>query len=361
MLMSDRYDLWQEQFARERARLLGALGEMTAGGIVESIQPIGATSVPGMPAVPCVDIGLAVWPFPLEAHHHRALASLGYTPVPGYEGVPEQRFRHATGDAQLFIAEAGSDLWMNYLLIRDYLRSHEQACQAFSQYKHSHQADEMEYQKGKARLFFEALDAARAWWIGEQGFSPVEVVAQELKGCERSWAISSGWALDLFLSRVTRAHHDVDVVIAHTDQLAWQQHLSARGWKWLTPFEGRLEPWPPRMTLELPRHQIHAHREGAFIDFLLSDMRDGMWRYRRDPAVVRQLDRAILRAANGLPFLAPEIVLLFKSKNTSNRERAQDPIDFDAVYAHLEPERRAWLRWALLATEPAHPWIERLV
>ena len=67
--------------------------------------------------------------------------------------------------------------------------------------------------------------------------------------------------------------------------------------------------------------------------------------------------------AQGIPLLAPEIVLLFKSKNTSfnKKECVQDQIDFDAVQAHLDAERRAWLRWALFATEPKHPWIERLI
>jgi len=46
---------------------------------------------------------------------------------------------------------------------------------------------------------------------------------------------------------------------------------------------------------------------------------------------------------------------------TRSKERSKDQADFENVYAHLEAERRAWLRWALLATEPAHPWIERLV
>jgi len=76
---------------------------------------------------------------------------------------------------------------------------------------------------------------------------------------------------------------------------------------------------------------------------------------------VRHLDRAVLQTASGIPFLAPEVVLLFKSKNTSNRERSQDQIDFENVCPHLEPERRAWLRWALLATDQGHPWIDRLV
>jgi GrpB-like predicted nucleotidyltransferase (UPF0157 family) len=362
MHQPDQFTMWQRQFEAERLRILEALGELTAGGIVEGLQPIGATSVPGMLAAPCVDIGLAVWPFPLEARQQTKLEALGYLPVTGYEGAPEQRFRHAAGDSQLFLAEPGSDEWTNYLLMRDYLRSAESARQTFSRFKQSHRAGTPEYQQVKGRLFSETIAAAQAWWISTQGFAPVEAVALELKQFEHPWHIASGWAIDLFMGRVTRVHHDVDVVIARTDQLALQHCLAQRGWKLLTPFEGRQEPWPPHMLLEPPRHQVHAHRDEAFIDCLLSDLSNGLWHYRRDPAVVRQLDRAVLRTAHGIPFLAPELVLLFKSKNTSfnKRERSQDRIDFDLVHTHLEAERRAWLRWALLATEPEHPWIEQL-
>jgi hypothetical protein len=227
--------------------------------------------------------------------------------------------------------------------------------------KQAYSANTPEYQQAKARFFAETLVAAQAWWISTQGFAPVKAVVQELKEFEQPWYVASGWAIDLFMGHVTRVHHDVDITVARTDQLVLQQYLVQRGWKMVTPFEGKLEPWPPHMTLELPRHQVHAHRDGAFIDCLLSDLSDGLWHYRRDPAVVRLLDRSVLRSAQGIPFLAPELVLLFKSKNTSNKkERSQDQIDFDAAVANLEAERRAWLRWALFATEPAHPWIERL-
>jgi GrpB-like predicted nucleotidyltransferase (UPF0157 family) len=66
MFLSEHNEFWQEQYTQERARLLAALGELTAGGIVEGIQPIGSTSVPEMLAVPCIDICLAVSPFPLK-------------------------------------------------------------------------------------------------------------------------------------------------------------------------------------------------------------------------------------------------------------------------------------------------------
>ena len=114
------------------------------------------------------------------------------------------------------------------------------------------------------------------------------------------------------------------------------------------------------MPLEPPRHQVHAHRGDDFIDFLLTEI-DEVWVYRREPLVIRSPERMGLSTPAGIPYLAPELALLFKSKNTSNKERPQDQQDFERVLPHLEPERRAWLRWALVATSPDHPWITHLI
>jgi hypothetical protein len=139
-----------------------------------------------------------------------------------------------------------------------------------------------------------------------------------------------------------------------------QKYLLDRDWKLITPFEKRLERWPPHMRLELPRHQVHAHREDTFIDLLLTDM-DDVWQYRREPLVIRSKEKMSLRSESDIPYLAPELVLLFKSKNTSSHERAKDQDDFERALPHLEPERRAWLRWALIATAPDYPWISQLI
>ena len=355
---------WQTRFEQERARLRAALGEITAGGVIENLQHIGATSVPGLPAQPCLDIGLAVWPFPLEAQFQADLAADGYQPVAGYEAAPEQRFRHKNGAIQLYVVEPGSTRWADYLLLRDYLRHTESARQHYATLKQAWQAsatsESVADQTAKAEFFQQTLPAAHEWWVSETGFTPVEAVAQELKDFPCPWYISSGWALDLFLGRVRRVHHDVDVIIAHGDQLVLQAYMTAREWKFVTPFQKRLEPWPRHMRIEFPRHQVHAHRGDEFIDFLLTDITNGVWRYRREPSIVQTIERSMLTTQDGIPFLAPELVLLFKSKNTSGQARDKDQRDFVEVNAHLEPARRAWLRWALLATNPTHPWIEQL-
>ena len=358
-LVAERHAEWQMQFARERERLLAALKSLGDGGPVEDVQHIGATSVPDLPAQPCIDIAVSVWPFLLEERSRVALRDLGYEPVAGDEAASEQRFCHVSGQYQLFIVEAGGDRWLHHVLFRDYVRATAEARLDFATLKQAAMADPIGYRLAKDQWFATVSDTARQWWLTSIHFAPPLKVAQDLAGLEATWYISSGWAMDLFLGRVTRLHHDVDVVVARAQQMALHKHLTERGWKLLTSYDRRLEPWPPHMTLELPRHQVHAHRDGELIDILLGDFEHDLWRYRRNPAIVRTIERAGLQY-NGLPYLAPELVLLFKSQNTSDRPRPQDQIDFDQVCAHLEPERRAWLRWALLASAPAHPWIAQL-
>ena len=67
------------------------------------------------------------------------------------------------------------------------------------------------------------------------------------------------------------------------------------------------------------------------------------------------MERAFLARA-GIPFLAPEIALLYKSKGTG----AKDEADFHRALPLMDAERRAWLRDALLRTMPDHHWISTL-
>ncbi len=46
------------------------------------------------------------------------------------------------------------------------------------------------------------------------GFDEVRRVGGLLRDLRRGWYVCGGWALDLFLGRVTRAHKDVDVAVA---------------------------------------------------------------------------------------------------------------------------------------------------
>jgi GrpB-like predicted nucleotidyltransferase (UPF0157 family) len=348
---------WEQQFEGARDQLVRALGVVPEGGIIEGSAHIGATSLPGFPATNGVEIGLAVWPFPLEDEAKALLTGLGYTMLDAADAA-EQHFCRASDDVCLRLTEPGSILWSEWLLLRDYLRQDGEARERLAGLAAT-APDVLD--PGTSEIARQTLIAGEQWWVRHHGFGPVMSVAQEMQGFGCDWYISSGWALDLFLGQVSRLHHDVDVVVARTDQLALQEHLTGRGWKLVTPFNKRLELWPPHMYLKMPRHQVHAHRDGEFIDILLTDFSNGIWHYRRNPIIMRARERMALTSEAGIPFLAPELVLLFKSQNTSGKDRSKDQRDFEQTWQKLEPERRAWLRWALVATDPEHAWLERMM
>jgi hypothetical protein len=57
-----------------------------------------------------------------------------------------------------------------------------------------------------------------------------------------------------------------------------------------------------------------------------------------------------------LPYLAPEIVLLFKAKHFEERDR----VDFKNAMPALSADARAWLRVALERTHPDHEWLKAI-
>jgi hypothetical protein len=67
-------------------------------------------------------------------------------------------------------------------------------------------------------------------------------------------------------------------------------------------------------------------------------------------------EQVITRTAAGIPFVRPEIALLFKAKAL----RAKDDADFAAVLPRLDAPARAWLTRALSDLHPRHPWIAQL-
>lgn len=188
---------------------------------------------------------------------------------------------------------------------------------------------------------------------------PLEIieVAERLRAFERPWAVAGGWALDLALGRVTRSHADVDVAMFRDDQAALRAALP--GWRFEIASGGVLAPWATDTWLELPVHEVHASppgarggRPGRPLEFLLNERAESDWVYRRDLAVRRPLAQTIVEVADGVRVLAPEIVLLYKSK----APRPVDEADFRAARPLLDMESRGWLRAAILRDRPGHAW-----
>jgi hypothetical protein len=185
---------------------------------------------------------------------------------------------------------------------------------------------------------------------------PVRAVAAALRQLRTSWAIAGGWAIDLALGRVTRPH--ADVAAFRDAQGALRAALPA--WEFRAAVGGALVPWPPDARLAPPSREVHARLPAGdpapALEFLLNERDGADWVYRRDPAVRLPATRAIRAAPGGVPVLAPEIVLLYKSK----APRPRDEHDFRAAQPLLDSAARAWLRDALRRAEPGHAWADAL-
>ncbi|HYR11213.1 MAG TPA: hypothetical protein VEQ60_25760 [Longimicrobium sp.] len=151
---------------------------------------------------------------------------------------------------------------------------------------------------------------------------------------------------------------DADIAVFRDNQDALRAALPA--WDFAMVVGGRMTPWERGARLELPVHEVHARAPAGAppfaLEFLLNERDGADWVYRRDPAVRLPLARALLPGPGGVRVLAPEVVLLYKSKSP----RPADEADFLAARPLLDAEGRAWLRGALLRARPDHPWAAAL-
>jgi Aminoglycoside-2''-adenylyltransferase len=185
-----------------------------------------------------------------------------------------------------------------------------------------------------------------------------KAVAGLLAGFAKPWWICGGWALDLFLDRETRSHDDLDVAILRCDQPDLYRYLEGWHLRYATP-EHTLERWNGR-RLAPPIHGIWARRSGNPLapwtcEFLLNESACDEWVFREDNAVTRPLEE-IGAKSDGIPFLRPEIVLLYKATERTPK----NDVDFAAVRPRLAREDRLWLCEALETRETDHPWIPPL-
>jgi len=200
---------------------------------------------------------------------------------------------------------------------------------------------------------------------------PLLDAATALGRLRAPWWVAGGWAIDLHLGRVTRAHHDVDVAMLRADQSLLHDALDGFALQKIIPHPDGLldggsgEPWKRGERLELPVHQVDVMRAGGKMSpqsgdvafgVMFQETRGDTWLYRRNPAVTRPLASIGMHALWSLPYLAPEIVLLFKAKHCLDKDRA----DFDACVDALSTDARAWLKRALALCHPGHDWIARL-
>ena len=180
-------------------------------------------------------------------------------------------------------------------------------------------------------------------------------VAERLRDVATPWWVAAGWAIDLFRGEQTREHEDLEIAVP---QAGFPELRAA-----LSDYEfdvvGSGHIWPLDSPAFDVMHQTWV-RDPATSTYRLDVFRephDGeVWICRRDEAIREPFSRIVRRTTDGIPYLVPEVTLLFKAKWT----RDKDESDFAGVQSLMTSDQRAWLRNALLRLHPGHRWIERL-
>jgi hypothetical protein len=197
------------------------------------------------------------------------------------------------------------------------------------------------------------IEALGARW--SSCWTPSEV-AHVLTGIAAPWYVAAGWALDLFRGAQTREHADIEIAIPAASFAEVRDRVP--GYVFDAVGSGRIwENAPPDVLAAVHQTWLRDPATGNYLVDVFREPHDGdTWICRRDATVRPPYGDIIHHTDDGIPYLAPELVLLFKAKAV----RRKDQADFDATVPHLTAAQRATLAELLARVHPEHHWLAHL-
>ncbi|GAA2756157.1 nucleotidyltransferase domain-containing protein [Actinopolymorpha rutila] len=189
--------------------------------------------------------------------------------------------------------------------------------------------------------------------------TPLAIVRDLFRSYDRPYWVAGGWAVDLFARRVRRPHSDVDIAILYRDVDYLADTFSDPRPVLANPATGERREWTPDEQLKPGPYGfvIPDDSHPCPITIMLTASDGDEWVYHRGTGNVRRPHSLMtLTTERGLPFVGPEVALLYKSPML----RSKDWQDFDDIHEMLDDERRGWLIDNLAARRPDHPWLPRL-
>lgn len=223
--------------------------------------------------------------------------------------------------------------------------------------------------------------------------NPLILQAHELlKDTGFAYCICGGFALDMFARRELRKHGDFDISVFKHDRRKVVDFLQANGWPVYARFSATefylIDNWTDEQLA--PYDNMWAVKPDSFAKMYLKDAENSVYSYRIHeprlqgfdfieisfntldgdyftvddyPKMRRKMDKAVL-FADGIPYLAPELVLFLKSPKfytTNDYLGPKTATDFPALMPLLPEESRKWLMDALDATYPnGYRWLNFL-
>ena len=189
-----------------------------------------------------------------------------------------------------------------------------------------------------------------------------EDVAAAFAGFDAPWAVAAGWAVELFLGagvpgEARREHEDLEVALPAVSFHRAAKRLAGLDFHVVCP--GTAVPVGEAGALLDAHHQTWGLDRSANrwrLDLFREPSDGDTWICRRDERIRLPYAELIERSAEGIPYVRPEVVLLFKAKQA----RPKDEGDLAAVLPRLAPSRRRLLAGWLELVHPGHFWLPDL-
>jgi uncharacterized protein CbrC (UPF0167 family) len=206
---------------------------------------------------------------------------------------------------------------------------------------------------GGIKLSPAEIEALGARW--SSCWSPSQV-ARHLAGISAPWCVAAGWALDLFRGTQTREHGDIEIAVPAATFPEIRDRFPACAFDAVS--SGRI--WAeaaPDVLAATHQTWLRDRATGNYLLDVFREPHDGQtWICRRDETIRFPYREIIHHTVSGIPYLAPELVLLFKAKHA----RPKDQTDFDETIPHMTRAQRQTLADLLARAHPGHHWLESL-
>jgi hypothetical protein len=213
-------------------------------------------------------------------------------------------------------------------------------------------------------------------------FALIRSLLQFLDPLDAQWFVSGGWAIDIHLNQITRKRGDLDISVPFSDRQKCIEFFLKQGWRIEGKLGGGFKTLRKLADYGDDIHYFWSFLEGAefiseyidenrnrriaynrayqseldYIEVFFDLIEDNHFVFRDFPEVKRYKKEAILEK-EGVKYLAPEAVLLLKSRRLSEKNTR----DFNVVVGSMHSEAISWLIEALtLVHGSMHPWLEEL-
>jgi hypothetical protein len=184
------------------------------------------------------------------------------------------------------------------------------------------------------------------------------------------YAFSGGFALDLFIGKTIRKHSDIDICVFLNDRNKIIDYMILKGWKVYEFCGNGIIHFLDNYTMSIHKSNLMCIYNNCelleiketgninyfyhnfydvgitklnYMEFLFNDKLENIIIFDKKWDITKRIEEAFFEK-NGLKYLAPEIIMYFKSYNLDNKNQ----MDYDKIVDHLNINQIKWLNESLV-------------